>query len=88
MKLQITLNVDEVDLILDSFSPRQRRLFPVKQHLGIAARLLDGRTVKTDYVWGWMCGAPMDYTNWHDEDSGGNEDFTQLLRNEYSSYCW
>ena len=67
MKLQITLNVDEVDLILDSFSPWQRRLFPVKQHLGIAAQLLDGRTVKTDYVWGWMCGAPMDYTNWHDE---------------------
>ena len=43
--------------------------------------------VKTDDAWEWRSGAPMDYTNWN-EDNGGNGHFAQLLRNNYTSYSW
>ena len=43
--------------------------------------------VKTGNVWEWRSGAPMDYTNWN-EANGGNGEFTQLLRNNYTSYSW
>ena len=43
--------------------------------------------VKTDNVWGWMSGAPMDYTNWRG-DGSGSSDFAQLLRNNEATYLW
>ena len=42
--------------------------------------------VKTDDVWKWMSGAPMDYTNWRAGKDHG--DYAQLLRNNENSYLW
>lgn len=43
--------------------------------------------VKTDDVWAWRSGAPMDYTNWRG-DGSGSSNFVQLLRNNDDSYLW